>query len=112
MLSRARETFDKVKKMQKKTKKELSNAKHTMEYVRQASSKRELELLSEMNLAKAKLQKEKTRVVELEKMLRKMDKITKINQMKLIAIGTHMGKKMYYTPSDNDLHSASLLPKI
>lgn len=38
-----------------------------------ASSKQKLDLLSKLNLAKAKLQKEKTRRVELDKMLLKMD---------------------------------------
>lgn len=55
---------------------ELKETKQTLEAKRKTSSKWEMELLYELNLAK----------IELEKLFQKMDKISEMNITKLTAI--------------------------
>lgn len=42
------------------------------------------------------------KVDEPEKLIRKANKVTEMNQKKLIIIRIHMRKKKYYKPSEND----------
>lgn len=58
-----------------------------------------LVLLIEQNFALAEVMRLRLKVDNLGKMLWKEDKVKKMNPIKLISMGIHMGKKQYYKPS-------------
>lgn len=58
--------------------------------------------MSDLNLINTEALKAKWKLANLEKMIRKFNKVTKMNHIKLLNLGIHMGKKKYYKHGEND----------
>lgn len=96
------EVFKHEKMAHKKTEVELTQLKLGLVEKKKAMEKRELGFLSKQNFAQAEVMGLQLKVDKLEKMLRNTDKVTEMNQRKLIKMRIHMGKKQYYKSSEND----------